>query len=457
MSELVYWIWLSLALSPASRSFKNLIAFYGDPRALYEAQDIVAVEGLGAKEKEALAQKDMTQAEEIQEYCFHNNISILTYQDERYPKLLRDISDPPVLLYVKGQVPSWNTCPCIGVIGTRAMTYYGGETAFDIAYDLARMGCITVSGMALGIDGVCAAATIEAKGVTVAVLGSGIDVIYPSEHEYLYECIVHNNGAVISELPPKSRPEKYHFPIRNRIISGLSRASIVVEGEAGSGSLITARRAVAQGRTVFAVPGRIGAPNSEGPLLLLKHKKAKAITCADDVYDHYRDEYLPYMNAFRLLEPREATFELIMEKYRVVCAKPREKSFDGTDKSSKIKGLETHRKNSPTYQKRTADDSVIGKIKSFFFNTPIADGNQETQEIEKMILEKEAALMQQMDSKERKIFKQMPYGKEVHPDAILLDEAEGDESEEVLSVLTFMEMKGYVEMTPGGGFMKKID
>lgn len=450
MSDLIYWIWLSLALSPASRSFKNLLSHYGDASKIYEANEIVSVEGLGEKEKEGLAIKDLSASEAIREYCFQNGVHIIAYEDERYPKLLREISDPPVLLYVKGTLPDWNNKPCISVIGTRSMTYYGGECAFDISYDLARMGCITVSGMALGVDGVCAASSIEAGGTTVAVLGSGIDVVYPSEHEYLYQCIIHNGGAVISEYAPKARPEGFHFPLRNRIISGISRASIVIEGVTGSGSMITARRALKQGRTVFAVPGRIGVPNSEGPLLLLKYKRAQTITCADDIYDYYRDEYLPHMNAFRLLETRRSTLDTVMGKYRVACAKPKEKNLPDPNRTERIREFETHRKNGPLYQK-----SVVGKIKSFFFASPPTESEEERQKkIEQEIAEKELALMQEMDPIEKRIYKQLPYGREVHPDAIILSDAE---QEEILSTLTLMEMKGYVATTPGGGFTKKID
>ena len=340
MSELVYWVWLSLALTPASRSFKNLLTFYKDAKSIFEADEIASVEGLSPKEREHLSIKDLSASEDICEHCFANGVRILAYYDEDYPKLLRDINDPPVLLYVRGTIPEWNKRPCISVIGTRSMTYYGGEITFDISYDLAKMGCITVSGLALGVDGVCAAATLQAGGTTVAVLGSGIDVIYPAEHEFLHDCIIHNGGAVITEFAPGERPDKFHFPVRNRIISGISRASIVTEGEAGSGSLITARRAATQGRTVFAVPGKVGSSTSDGPLLLLKHKKAEAITCADDIYDFYREEYLPYINAFKLLEHRDSTLESVMDKYRVVCAKPKEKRLSAKEKAEKARSEE---------------------------------------------------------------------------------------------------------------------
>ncbi len=455
MTDLVYWIWLSLALDPSSRAFKNLISRYQDPEQIFRGADLSEVEGLNAREKEHLSIGDLTYAESIAEYCFKNDIHILTYYDARYPRLLAEISDPPVLLYVKGTVPDWNVRPCIAVIGTRAMTYYGGEATFDISYDLAKMGCITVSGLALGVDGVCAASSLQAGGTTVAVLGSGIDVIYPAEHAFLYECIVRNGGAVISEFSPKARPEKHHFPIRNRIISGLSRAAIVIEGEAGSGSMITARRAMAQGRSVFAVPGRVGTPTSEAPLLLLKSKKADAITCADDIYDRYREDYLPYINAFKLLEKRSIGLEAVMEKYRVVCARPKEKRLPKERAQERVNHLETHRKNSPTYRTRSGAEGLVDKIRAFLFPGEHTDESKDTSvDDSEEIARREHLMMQDMSDDEKKIYKQMPYGEQVHPDAILLDERS---TEEIISILTLMEMKGYVLLEAGGLFSKKID
>ncbi len=455
MSELIYWVWLSLALNPASRSLKSLLSLYGDAKGIYDADEIAKVEGLSKKEKEHLSIKDLSASEAILEHCFEGGVRILTYADGEYPELLRQISDPPVLLYLRGTLPEWNKRPCIGVVGTRSMTYYGGEITFDISYDLAKMGCITVSGLALGVDGVCAASTLQAGGTTVAVLGSGIDVIYPAEHEFLHDCIVRNGGAVITEHAPGERPEKIHFPMRNRIISGISRATVVTEGEAGSGSMITARRANTQGRAVFAVPGRVGAPNSDGPLLLLKYQKAQAITCADDIYDFYREEYLPYMNAFKLLDKRESSLEHVMDKYRVVCAKPKEKKLSSKEKADKVNALEAHRKNSPAYKMGELGGKVAGKVRSFLFGGDSTEKDEERKKKEEeLIKSKELSMMQNMDETEQKIYRQMPYGANVHPDAIVLGDMP---SEEILSVLTMMEMKGFVVGTAGGSFTKQID
>ncbi len=447
MSDVIYWIWLATALDYASRSLKGLLEKFGNAKNVYEADVALydGVEGLGSLEKEHLAIKDLSAAEEIATYCMQNGIRVISFSDREFPELLRDIKDPPAVIYLRGTLPDWNTRLCVGVIGARAMTYYGADSTLDISYDLARMGCITVSGMALGVDGMCAAATLQAGGTTVAVLGSGVDVIYPAEHDFLSECILKHGGAIISEFAPHERPDKIHFPIRNRIISGLSRAVIVVEGEAGSGSLITARRAAAQGRTVFAVPGHIERANSEGPLLLLKHKKAVALTCADDIYDAYRSEYLAHLNAFNLLSAREADVEHVMFKYRVACAKSKRKLSPSVEK-------ELEEKNRPKGLIKTA----IGKLKNWTKEpeNPEAEAEKLEKRSQKEISEKEFALMRKMSDDEQKIYKQMPYGEEVEADAILLGDMTPDD---IMGILTEMELRGFVSSTSGGKYTKLLE
>lgn len=448
MSDVIYWIWLALALDYAPRALKPLLEKLGNAKGIYEASsDLYAgIEGLSAKEKEHLAIKDLSGAEKIATFCMQNNVRVIKYSDEEYPVLLREIADPPAVLYLEGTLPDWNRRLCIGVIGSRAMTFYGAESTFDIAYDLARMGCITVSGMAFGVDGMCAASTLEAKGTTVAVLGSGIDVIYPSAHLHLHECILKNGGAVITEFTPGERPDGFHFPIRNRIISGLSRAVIVVEGEAGSGSLITARRAASQGRAVFAIPSHIARSNSEGPLLLLKHKKADILTCADDIYDAYREEYLPYLNAFKLLEERRTDAEAVIERYRVCCGKPKKKMSPSVERELEEKKQE----------KKSVVSKISNAIRNWTRETP--DPLKEQEKLEKRsqkeILEKELEFMRKMDEIEQKIYKQMPYGAEVEPDAVIL----GDMTpEEISGIMTEMELKGYIFTTLGGKYTKLLE
>ncbi|OGG17061.1 DNA protecting protein DprA [Candidatus Gottesmanbacteria bacterium RIFCSPHIGHO2_02_FULL_40_24] len=209
-------------------------------------------------------------------------INYLIPTDELYPALLKEIADPPLVLYIKGnpeRLLKMNFM--IAIIGTRKMTDYGRLVASKITADLVFNNVTIVSGMALGIDSVAHRTALEYNGLTVAVLGSGIDVIYPFSNSGLYKDIIEKNGLVVSEYPPGQRATKTSFPARNRIISGMSRAVVVVEGALGSGSLITASYAADQGREVFAVPGPVTSRTSAAAAYLLKNGAALAQNAQD--------------------------------------------------------------------------------------------------------------------------------------------------------------------------------
>lgn len=207
---------------------------------------------------------------------------VVTVLDDVYPRILREIPGPPPVLYVRGTLPRQDE-PTIAVVGTRRASSYGREATTRIAGELAAAGVTIVSGLAKGIDGFAHRAAIENEGRTVAVLASGVDVIYPPEHRQLAERIA-AAGALISDYPPGTRPDAPNFPARNRIISGLSRATIVVEAPARSGALITVGFAADQGRDVYAVPGSILSANSDGTNRLLR-QGAIPLTAAADLLE----------------------------------------------------------------------------------------------------------------------------------------------------------------------------
>lgn len=207
--------------------------------------------------------------------------TLLTWAEEGYPARLRQIHDPPPLLFVRGRIVADDDL-AVAVVGSRAASAYGRKMARELAAGLAGRGVTVVSGLARGIDAAAHAAALEAGGRTIAVLGSGVDVIYPGEHRALAAAIA-ERGAVVSELAMGTRPDAENFPGRNRLISGLSRGVVVVEAAERSGSLITARVAADQGRDVFAVPGPVG-PSSAGGHRLLRDG-AKLTECADDVLE----------------------------------------------------------------------------------------------------------------------------------------------------------------------------
>jgi len=205
---------------------------------------------------------------------------VVTWADPLYPSALREIADPPAILFARGGLDAISQ-PCIAIVGSRDASAYGLGVARELAESLGGMGITVVSGLALGIDAAAHRGALASGGRTVAVLGAGIDVDYPRPNRRLRDEIP-RAGTILSELPPGTPPRKAHFPERNRLISGLSQGVIVVEASLRSGSLLTARHALAQGREIFAVPGPVVAPRSRGPHLLLK-SGAKLVETVDDV------------------------------------------------------------------------------------------------------------------------------------------------------------------------------
>jgi DNA processing protein len=210
------------------------------------------------------------------------DIKYVTIEDGEYPRLLRNIFDPPPALFVRGSLSRLGE-QAVAVVGSRRPTPYGLAVAEKLGEELARAGLAVVSGMARGIDSAAHRGALAAGGMTVAVLGCGVDVVYPRENRRLMEEII-RSGAVVSEFPPGSPPEAWHFPVRNRIISGLSRATVVVEAAEKSGALITADLALEQGREVMAVPGPVTSPQSRGPNQLIK-QGARLVEGAEDILE----------------------------------------------------------------------------------------------------------------------------------------------------------------------------
>ncbi len=216
------------------------------------------------------------------------HITPIPFTSARYPRLLREIPDPPLILYVFGKRPRVpiDFSRTIAVVGSRKTSAYGKRVTADIVKELVLAGCTIVSGMAYGIDEIAHCAALESGGLTIAVLGCGVDIVSPARCRYLYERISDGRGAVVSEMPPGLMPSKGIFPARNRIIAGLSLGVVVVEGTSTSGALITASYAAAQGRDVFAIPGPVTSELSGAPNMLLKNG-AKLVTCAAEILEEY--------------------------------------------------------------------------------------------------------------------------------------------------------------------------
>ncbi len=336
MKGLLFWIWLSLRCRPGSGTFDLLNRAFSSPYDVYEAEESELRAALTRYDADLarLCDKSTEQAEKILKFCTEAGVDIVPFDDARYPVPLREIASPPVLLYVKGTLPNFSERVSVTVVGTRKISDYGKRMAFEIARDLSRAGVLVVSGMALGIDGVANAAAINGGGETVAVLGSGIDVIYPAAHTKLFEAIT-RHGAVITEFAPGTRPEGRNFPIRNRILSGLGLATAVIEADLHSGALITARRARQQNRPVYALPGRVDEPGSEGTCMLLR-EGAKLLTCADDILTDFNTVYADKINIFRLLQRSPLLIDAVLRSMRVSMRPGRSKAPDEPKEKPKL-------------------------------------------------------------------------------------------------------------------------
>ena len=245
---LVHWVWFAHRPGLNDRDKMALLQHFRDPEDIYFADDgAFDAIGLSEEAKTALREKNLTSAEEILEACDREKLHILTCQDAAYPARLKNIADPPVVLYYKGRLPDFDGSPVIGVVGTRKASAYGLTTAKRMGYQIARCGGIVVSGMAYGIDGMAMSGALTAGAPAVGVLGCGADIVYPVSNRALFRD-TEEYGCILSEFAPGTPPAKWTFPKRNRIISGLSCGVLVVEAPEKSGALITARLAAEQGR-----------------------------------------------------------------------------------------------------------------------------------------------------------------------------------------------------------------
>ena len=262
---LKYWVWLAELPRLKGPERLALLRHFGSPEELFFAdrEELLLVEGLPPARAELALNRDLSAADRILADCQRLGQRIMTIQDAEYPQRLRNIFNPPLVLYVKGRMPVMDEEAAIAVVGTRECTPYGTACGERLGRELAASGAVVVTGLARGVDSAAARGALRAGGSVVGVTGGGLDVVYPPENGDLYADVA-ATGVLLSEYPPGSPPDKAHFPVRNRIMSGLSVAALVVEAPGHSGALITARLALEQGREVYAVPGPIDAPDSVG-------------------------------------------------------------------------------------------------------------------------------------------------------------------------------------------------
>lgn len=402
---LIHWIWLATRPDASDRQKLAVLDAFGDPEDIFYGDKgrFANVEGMTQAAVEALMDKNLTQAQEILDDCVEKDIHICTFHDAAYPVRLKNIADPPVVLYYKGNLTGLDSSPVIGVVGTRKASAYGLTTSKKMGYQIARCGGILVSGLAEGNDGSAMEGALTAGGKVIGVLGCGVDVVYPAMHRSLYRD-TERSGCLISEFPPKTPPYKWNFPKRNRIISGLSNGVLVVEAPHGSGSLITAKQAADQGRDVFVVPGNIDVPTFHGSNALLRDG-AIAVSSGWDVVSEYAALYPDKIREERKENLFLSTSEKALPKVAQKPETPARKSLFDRKKEKK----------------------------------PVDNPEKKTYSVQQDIL---ASLSQE----EQKLLKPLQQGEALVDDLIA---ASSMSAGDVLSMLTMLQIRGVVELLPG--------
>ena len=306
MASLKYWLWLTTRRGLGAKSAQRVLERFGTPEGVFFADpsEYERIPDLSPQGRASLEQKGLEEADKILGDCDRLGIQIMTLQDADYPERLKHIYDPPLVLYRKGRAIPFDEEVTIGMVGTRSCTPYGEKMAGRLALGLARSGAVTVSGIAQGIDAACIRGALKGGGTVVSVLGCGIDVRYPACNRGLYEDVA-AVGALLSEYPPGTEPIGSHFPVRNRIISGLSLGIVVVESPLKGGAMLTADHALEQDREVFAVPGPADSPASAGCNQLIGEGAAKLTETVWDILEEYVDRYPQKLSRTRGLTPEQ--------------------------------------------------------------------------------------------------------------------------------------------------------
>ncbi len=445
VDDYIYWLWLSLTGGVANKNYALLLEYFKDAKEIYKAglDDYAKIDGLERKFAKKLCDKDLSQAKEVYDFCKQHSVRLLHCQEPDYPVKLKWIYAYPVLLYVYGTLPNLNEVLTVGVVGTRSYTDYGKIAAYRIGGGLARAKSVVISGMAFGNDSIAQLAAINNGGKTIAVMGTGIDRIYPNEHRELAKLIA-KNGALVTEFAPGTPPAGKNFPIRNRIISGLSDAVALIECKGRSGALITTKFATEQSRGVYAVPGDITSPTSEGPISLIKDG-AKPITTAADIVEDFVCQY-SYLNAvmentnFDVAVPRgvNTAFEssLISPKQKT---KRHSQAKVGEDKGfSAGKLLSGIKKVKNSAQKKTSSKNKTSETEIEKENTEIKPASEKKQ------------IPDNLTEVESYVFNRVCEAKNINAEALACEKFP---TSDIMSALTKLEILDLIKALPGDSYI----
>ena len=327
---LIHWIWLSRLSGVTVGQKLELLRLFRDPEEIYKADpEAFSAAGLPPKAQQSLQNRDLHDARRILSDCGQKNISILTFGDAAYPAKLKNIAQPPLVLYYKGCLPDWESVPVIGIVGTRKASPYGLQMSHRMGSQIAACGALVVSGGADGADTQALEGALQEHKKVVAVLGFGADVVYPAKNKGLFEKI-EKQGCLITEFIPGTPPNSWNFPQRNRIISGISAGIVVVEAPESSGALNTARHALDQCRDVYVVPGNVNSSSSMGSNQLLR-EGAVPVFAGWDVVREYEALYPGFIRRAEI-----PSGQAVLKNHPIVPvmeSEPDNKSIDNRDKS----------------------------------------------------------------------------------------------------------------------------
>lgn len=332
---LIHWIWYATLPKISLKQKLELLQQFSDPEELFYTESFAHIPGISRQVAESLENKDLSLARSVIKGCNEKQIGILTMADAGYPRKLKNIADPPLVLYYKGVLPDFEERPVIGVVGTRKASSYAMQAARAISKEIAACGGLVVSGGAGGIDTAALQAVSSGGYQSVAVLGCGVNVVYPKTNFELFQKIS-QRGCLISEYLPDTKPQQWQFPERNRIISGLSNGVLVVEAPTKSGALITARDAAEQGRDVFAVPGSVNVETCAGSNAIIGDF-ATPVFHGWDILKVYAPQY-PYAVAKPDVEQSDFSRPHLAEKgnFPTVKESVQKKSIDNPDTNAYI-------------------------------------------------------------------------------------------------------------------------
>ena len=434
MNDYVYWIWLSLRGGVANPDYALLLEHFKDAKSVYVADmpEYSKIEGLNKRFASQLCKKELDEATEIYEFCKSRSVRLLHCAEHDYPVKLKWIYAYPVLLYVYGELPNLNESLSVAVVGTRKYTDYGRIAAYKIGGGLAKAKTVVISGLAKGNDAIAQLGCIENGGKTIAVMGTGIDRIYPSEHRELAKRIA-KSGAIITEYPPGVGPTKYNFPQRNRIISGLSDAVVIVEAPERSGALITTRLAAEQSRSVYAVPGDITSPTSAGPISLLKDG-AKPVTNAGDIVEDFVCQY-SYLNSV-----------LTTTDFNVFVPKVTDTTFGATSAGPVKRYSLSAARFFEAFSEKKTDDKKKSTKKGKAKKEMAVDAEALT-DGEETLKRESSEMPEELDDTEKRIFLKIAKTDKVYADDLADEETSVSD---VMSTITKLEVMGLVRSLPGG-------